>query len=106
VTSDLRAALKVLALANPPGTPVNLTLVREDLLELVDGNGARHETPAGPDRLMTVADAARRCALSPRYIYAHADRLPFIKRTGRKVLVSEARLARWIERRPGQAGGR
>lgn len=102
MTADLRTALKVLALATPAGTPVNLTLVREDLLELVDGNGAGHAVPAAaavtPDRLVTVAEAATRCAVSTRYIYAHADRLPFIVRVGRKVLVSEGRLARWLER--------
>lgn len=102
MTSDLRTALKVLALATPTGTPVNVTLVREDLLELVDGSGAGHAAPvaaaAVPDRLLTVPEAAGRCALSVRYIYAHADQLPFVVRVGRKVRVSAARLTRWMAR--------
>ncbi len=107
MTGDLRHALRTLALASPAGAPVTFTLPREDLLELVDGNGAGHEAPAResapPDRLLTVPEAAARLAVSVRYLYAHADRPPFkslIVRVGRKVLVSEGRLARWLERRP------
>jgi len=100
MTPDLRTALKVLALASPAGAAVTFTLPREDLLELVNGTaliGKDAEQP--PDRLVTVDEAAERCALSARYIYAHADRLPFVVRVGRKVRCSEARLARWLERR-------
>jgi hypothetical protein len=104
VTGDLRAALKVLALASPAGAAVTFTLPREDLLELVGGTEnvatIAGPAPAAPDHLLTAADAAKRCALSPRYIYAHADRLPFVMRVGRKVRCSELRLARWLERRP------
>jgi excisionase family DNA binding protein len=104
VTSELRTALKVLALANPAGTPINLTLVREDLLELVNGNDARPAEPAptsaAPDRLLTVPEAAARLAVSVRYLYAHANRLPFVVRVGRHVRCSELRLVRWLEKRP------
>jgi predicted DNA-binding transcriptional regulator AlpA len=101
VTSDLKAALKTLALGVPTGTPINVTLLREDLLELVNGtgNGDHTAAPAAPDRLVTVPEAAQRCGLKTRYIYAHADQLPFVKRVGRRVRCSELRLARWMERR-------
>jgi excisionase family DNA binding protein len=101
VTPNLRTALKALALANPAGTPINLTLVREDLLALVNGGGEPQAPPVPEDRLLTVPEAARRLALPARYVYTHADRPPFkgfVVRVGRKVLVSEARLARWLER--------
>jgi excisionase family DNA binding protein len=104
VTGDHRAALKVLALANPAGTPINLTQIREDLLELVDGAGAGPAEPAAkldaPDQLLTVPEAAARLALPVRYLYAHANRLPFVVRVGRKVRCSELRLVRWLARRP------
>ncbi|MGA2384452.1 MAG: hypothetical protein ABSD56_02190 [Bryobacteraceae bacterium] len=99
MTNELRTALKVLALANPAGTPINLTLVREDLLELVEA--AKAPAPAAPeDRLLTVPEAAARLALPTRYVYAQADRLPFVVRVGRHVRCSELRLARWLDERP------
>jgi predicted DNA-binding transcriptional regulator AlpA len=99
VTPDLRAALRLIAEPAPPGTFV--PVLREQLLELVDGTGSTApvpaDAPAAPDRLLTVAEVATRCALSRRYIYTH--RLPFVVRVGRKVRCSEARLTRWLSNR-------
>lgn len=101
MTAELRTALRVLALATPAGTPLNVTLLREDLLDLVAGNGAGPAptaAPAAEDRLLTVPEAAARCAVSVRYVYRHAATLPFVVRVGRKVRCSEVKLARWLER--------
>jgi hypothetical protein len=69
VTSDLRTALKVLALADPAATPINLTLVREALSELLDGEGPRAapatDAPARPGRDVPVSGAAT--ALAERW---------------------------------------
>lgn len=64
------------------------------------GNG--DVTPGTSDRLLTAREVHTRTTLSIDYIYRHADTLPFFaRRAGRKVLFSEARLARWMEtRRP------
>ena len=60
------------------------------------GNGDRPSTPLEPDRLLTPAEAAAQLAVSRRWLYAHAARLPFTKRLSRKVLrFSEAGLRRW-----------
>jgi excisionase family DNA binding protein len=56
--------------------------------------------PGGqPERLLTVKEAADRCSTSADWIYRHKDALPFIRRLGRTVRVSEAALARWMARR-------
>jgi hypothetical protein len=52
-----------------------------------------------PDRLLTAVEAAVRLAVPVRYVYAHADRWPFVVRVGRKVRCSEAGLVRWLARR-------
>jgi predicted DNA-binding transcriptional regulator AlpA len=54
-----------------------------------------------PDRLLTADDVARQTQLSVRWLYRHADTLPFTRRVGRKVLFSSAGLAKWLaSRRP------
>ncbi len=49
-----------------------------------------------PDRLMSVAEAASRIAMSRRYIYTHKDQLPFVRHNGRTVRCSERALERWM----------
>jgi len=67
-------------------------------LDALEGNGSARSQPAGPDRLLTAKEAAVRLAVPVRYLYAHAGRLPFVVRLGRKVRCSEMRLARYLER--------
>jgi predicted DNA-binding transcriptional regulator AlpA len=60
----------------------------------------RHAT-SEPDRLLTAEDVHRQTQLSVRWLYRHADTLPFTRRIGRKVLFSSAGLAKWLAgRRP------
>ena len=49
-----------------------------------------------PDRLLSAEVAAERMGVSKRYIYNHADTLPFTKRLGRTVRFSERGLERWL----------
>lgn len=59
-------------------------------------------TPAeNSDRLLTVDDVHEQTQLSVRWLYRHADVLPFTRRIGRKVLFSSTGLAKWLAtRRP------
>ena len=62
-------------------------------------NAARSETE--PDRLLTPEAAAARFGVTKRWLLAHADDIPGLRRLSRKVVrFSERRLARFLERRP------
>lgn len=103
VSPDLRTALRTVALAIPAGTPINFTLLREDLLELVDGEGSRPlvatDTPPPADRLLKAREAAAILNVSPRYIYAHRRDYPFTKNLpGGLVRFSERGLGRYLGR--------
>jgi predicted DNA-binding transcriptional regulator AlpA len=51
------------------------------------------------DRMLTPDEAASILRRSKRWIYRHADHLPFIKRLSPKsVLCSEAGIKKWLER--------
>jgi len=54
--------------------------------------------PAGAveDRLLTVADVARRLATPVNYVYRHADTWPFTRRVGRHLRFSEQGLSEWL----------
>ncbi len=48
------------------------------------------------DQLLTAEDAAQILRVTPRWLYRHANRLPFARRLSRKCLrFSEAGLRRW-----------
>jgi len=54
----------------------------------------------GPDRLLTVRQAAPVLGMSEDWLYRHADRLPFTCRTGRRtVRFSERGLKRYVAAR-------
>ena len=60
-------------------------------------NGAQKPEPEQPDRLLTVAEAAKRLGVSKRYIYAHVKHYSFAKRIGPKTLrFSERGLEKWL----------
>jgi predicted DNA-binding transcriptional regulator AlpA len=64
-----------------------------------NGNGNAPE-PEGLDRLLTVAEAASRLAVKPRWLYGHAKVLPFaVHLPGRALRFSERGLAKWLEKR-------
>src|SRR5438128_6142763 len=51
----------------------------------------------GPDRLLTVKQAAPVLGMSEDWLYRNADRLPFTRRTGRRTLrFSERSLKRYL----------
>lgn len=94
----------------PPGSA--LTIPREALLQLLAARGAAVESGNGklasaepkpapaPDRLLDAEEAAALLGMAPRWLYRHADSLPFTRRLGRKALrFSEQGLHRWVERR-------
>ncbi len=52
------------------------------------------------DQLLTVDDASRILEVTPKWLYRHADRLPFTRRLSRKALrFSEAGLRKWLATR-------
>jgi predicted DNA-binding transcriptional regulator AlpA len=52
---------------------------------------------AEPDRLLEPAEVAQRLGVTIRWLYSHADKLPFTRRLGRKVLrFSELGLKRYM----------
>lgn len=60
-------------------------------------------TPASPpDRLLTPREAATRLSVEVRWLYRHADQLPFTRRLGPRTLrFSEAGIARYmVEKKP------
>lgn len=62
-------------------------------------SGPQAPAENGEDRMLTPDEAASILRRSKRWIYRHADRLPFIKRLSPKsVLCSEAGIKRWLER--------
>jgi predicted DNA-binding transcriptional regulator AlpA len=54
-----------------------------------------------PDRLLDVAAAAQRLAVSRDWLYHHAHQLPFTVRQGRLLRFSTAGIARYIRSRQG-----
>ncbi len=58
-------------------------------------------TANGPDRLLTAQEVHARIPFSVDWLYrkARAGALPFARPIGRKVLFSEAGLAKWLTKR-------
>ena len=55
------------------------------------------------DRLLTVAEAAQKLAVSKDWLYTHADRLPFTVRVShRNLRFSEQGIERYIRQRQGR----
>ncbi len=54
----------------------------------------------GPDHLLTAEEAAAVLHVTPRWLYRHANRLPFTRRVSRKQLrFSEKTLRKWVNSR-------
>jgi excisionase family DNA binding protein len=53
-------------------------------------------------KLLTVEEAAGRTGMSKRWLYTHAQNLPFAVRVGRSLRFSEAGLDRWVRSRSGR----
>ena len=103
---DVAAALAALEASVPELAPADVPAVVVRLAALLGVAGARLAVGSGnggtevTDRLLTTREVAERMAVSPAYVYRHAEALPFFaRRVGRKVLFSEARLARWLAKR-------
>jgi hypothetical protein len=58
-----------------------------------------HDAPPSPDRLLTPKAAAERFGVTKRWLLAHADHIPGVRRLSRKtVRFSERRLARFLDK--------
>lgn len=86
----------------PPSAVQTLTLRCAAVLAALaahqpsNGAGAGTVAPPAEDRLLTPEETATRLGITPRWLYRHANRLPFTRRLSRKVLrFSEAGLGRW-----------
>ncbi|HUY20346.1 MAG TPA: helix-turn-helix domain-containing protein [Candidatus Binataceae bacterium] len=66
------------------------------------GRTVQREQGASNDKMLTVHEAAEILRCRPRWIYDHAEQLPFIRRRSRKCLLcSESGLRKWLAaRRP------
>lgn len=115
LSAELRATLAMLASEPDRVADVSAT----DLPALIGGCEAlraalwaRLTTPAAPspamapngsgapDRLLTAVEAAQRLGVAKRWIYRHADSLPFTRRlTGGTLRFSARGLERWKESR-------
>jgi len=61
-----------------------------------NGNGHKGESV----QLVTVQEAAERLNVPPRWIYRHADSLPFVRRLGPKTMRCEVDgMAKWAAKR-------
>ena len=66
------------------------------LLAIPTGSATSEPKSATTDQLLTAEDAAVILRVTPRWLYRHANRLPFTRRLSRKCLrFSEAGLRRW-----------
>lgn len=79
-----------------------LQAAADALVELLtEGESGTPKPAAVADRLLAVAEVAKRTGLSADYIYRHGKRWPFARRIGRAVRFSEAGLEHWLaNRRP------
>ena len=74
---------------------------------LLSGGGGSKAGRAGRSRLLTTAQASELLGMSQRWLYQHADRLPFTRRLGRTLRFDEAGLQEWAEAHQSVAlGGR
>lgn len=79
---------------------VQCTLVAHPPSAASGENSGRASTSEADDKMLTVEEAAIRLRQSRRWLYRHASHLPFVRRLSpRSLLVSEAGLARWLDRR-------
>jgi hypothetical protein len=64
--------------------------------------GTPHErSDVEPDRLLTPEAAAARFGVTKRWLLAHADEVPGVRRLSRKIVrFSERHLGRFLEKRP------
>jgi predicted DNA-binding transcriptional regulator AlpA len=98
-----------LVLPDPAAIPLDaipaaigeLERIKAQLYARLSAPTAATPTSGDADHLLTAEDVHRQTQLSMRWLYRHADTLPFTRRIGRKVLFSSAGLAKWIaSRRP------
>ena len=71
--------------------------VRLRLMEVFGKTAGK--TDNGGDRLLTVAEAARKLACTKDYLYRNSRRLPFVVRNGRQLRFSERGIERYIRQR-------
>jgi predicted DNA-binding transcriptional regulator AlpA len=56
------------------------------------------EVSAGADRLVGISEAAERLACSTSYLYRNADRFPFTRRRGRRLVFSSNGISTFIQK--------
>ena len=64
-------------------------------VEELDGVATRSDTP---DQWLTVKETVKRTGYSRSYFYTNADKLPFIRRNGGGIRISERDLTKWMAR--------
>jgi predicted DNA-binding transcriptional regulator AlpA len=103
VSPDLRAALKLVASALPPGATISIE--RDQLLALLDGEHASLTPDSTSTRLLDAEAAADRLGMSKVWLYRNAAQLPFARKVGRSLRFDADGIDRWLARRsPLQTG--
>lgn len=97
-TLDQIAADPAKAAALPVEVRGSLIVRAAAVLAALGAAMAAHEQDAGPDRLLTVKEAAERLKLSEDYLYRHARGLPFFVQPngGRAIRFSERGIERYL----------
>jgi predicted DNA-binding transcriptional regulator AlpA len=100
--SELRAALERRAAeaeavgATAPVASVYRTVVAE--LDTISGEPARELRVAVEDRLLNAEEASKRLGVARRWLYRHAERLPFTRRLSAGILrFSLAGINKWLD---------
>jgi hypothetical protein len=78
------------------------TALQNTIVAALMVNDQQAEIVAAPDkdRMLTTEEAASMLRCSRKWIYRHADDLPFVMRKSRKsLLCSEAGIKHWLQRR-------
>lgn len=76
-----------------------LRAVVEELQPIVHTGGLDGAAAVAPDRMLTAREVAERLKMSVRWVYQHADDLPFARRIGKALRFSERGLEAWLRDR-------
>jgi hypothetical protein len=96
VLADLDAAIAAAAPEDVPALVVSLAARLAVLGATLTVKGP--ERPVQVEQNVSVREGAARLGVSPRFIYRNARTLPFTRHVGRRVVVNESALIKYMRR--------